>query len=186
MTLKQKDPRVIRTRQLIIDAFLELVQEKDFETITVKDIAAKATVNRTTFYAHFEDKYLLLEFIVTEAFTQIVTDQTPAHLKLTELTIRGLILSMCDYQAAVYKECHISYTSVVSLIETTVRATLKDIITTMLQNSSPEQNSLSRNLMATIISSAIYDATKFWVQKSPELTPENLADEILTFVMPKE
>ena len=45
------DPRVKRTRQLLQNALMELVQEKSQGSITVQDIAARAEVNRATFYA---------------------------------------------------------------------------------------------------------------------------------------
>lgn len=54
------DPRVQRTRQLLLDAFMSLVQEKrNIHSISIQEIAMRATVNRATFYAHFEDKYAL-------------------------------------------------------------------------------------------------------------------------------
>lgn len=71
------DLRVIKTKEAIQDAFFDLSEEKSFEEITVKEITTKAKVNRGTFYAHYEDKYDLLnsyreEFLiaVTEFFSQ--------------------------------------------------------------------------------------------------------------------
>lgn len=61
--VNQDDPRVLRTRQLIREAFSDLLQKKGFDAITVKDIAQKSSINRATFYAHYEDKYALLEEI---------------------------------------------------------------------------------------------------------------------------
>ena len=50
------DPRVQRTRQLLLEAFMALVQEKrNIHSISIQVIARRATVNRATFYAHFED-----------------------------------------------------------------------------------------------------------------------------------
>ncbi len=63
---KDADPRVKRTRQLLQRAFLDLYQEKSFSLITVQDIAERATVNRVTFYAHFEDKYALMDSLMRE------------------------------------------------------------------------------------------------------------------------
>ncbi len=60
----REDPRVTRTRNLIRDAFEAMIEEKTFSDITVADIAERATINRATFYAHFEDKYALLEDLV--------------------------------------------------------------------------------------------------------------------------
>jgi AcrR family transcriptional regulator len=54
------DLRVIRTKESIRDALVELINEKGFETITVKDITTRAKINRGTFYAHYQDKYDLM------------------------------------------------------------------------------------------------------------------------------
>ena len=62
------DPRIRRTRKLLLDAFQELLAEKDFDSITVQDITARATVNRATFYAHFTDKYALVDDLIREQF----------------------------------------------------------------------------------------------------------------------
>ena len=53
------DPRVKRTRSLILQAFGELLAEKGFEAISMQDVTDKAENNRATFYKHFGDKYAL-------------------------------------------------------------------------------------------------------------------------------
>jgi AcrR family transcriptional regulator len=55
-----KDRRVERTQQLIREAFRSLIQEKDFEVLTVQQIIDRANVGRATFYAHFDNKDDLL------------------------------------------------------------------------------------------------------------------------------
>jgi AcrR family transcriptional regulator len=57
---KQLDPRVRRTRQLLRAALIELIQEKGYYDVTVKDITERATLNRATFYLHYRDKEDLL------------------------------------------------------------------------------------------------------------------------------
>ncbi len=54
------DLRVIRTKESIRNALVELIEAKGFEAITVKDIALKARINRGTFYAHYVDKNELM------------------------------------------------------------------------------------------------------------------------------
>src|SRR5438067_10824664 len=76
-TLPKLDPRVKRTRELLQRAFLELIAERGFRAITVQDIAERATVNRATFYAHFVDKYALMDSIVREQFRQALAGQLP-------------------------------------------------------------------------------------------------------------
>jgi AcrR family transcriptional regulator len=54
------DRRVRRTRELVTDALITLIEERGYERVTVQDIIDRADVGRSTFYAHFRDKEELL------------------------------------------------------------------------------------------------------------------------------
>lgn len=58
--MKEKtDLRVIKTKKILYESLLALMKEKPFEEIKVSDICEKALINRSTFYAHYTDKYEL-------------------------------------------------------------------------------------------------------------------------------
>jgi AcrR family transcriptional regulator len=86
--VNQLDLRVIRTRKMIKDAFLDLIEEKGYESITVKDIAEKAFINRKTFYFHFKDKTFL--------FNEIIKDSL------------DLMLANTQYEKITSEETHVS------------------------------------------------------------------------------
>ncbi len=94
---KKVDPRVKRTRHLLQQAFWELMHEKGFSAISIQDIAERATLNRATFYSHFEDKYQLLDSIVQEQFQQMVTKDLPLAPKWEESTLRILIGAVLEF-----------------------------------------------------------------------------------------
>lgn len=50
------DRRIVRTRDTLGDALVELIGEKPFDEITVQDILDRAGVARSTFYTHYRDK----------------------------------------------------------------------------------------------------------------------------------
>ena len=50
------DRRVRRTRDLLGDALVALMQEKPFETITVQHVLDRARIGRSTFYTHYRSK----------------------------------------------------------------------------------------------------------------------------------
>lgn len=60
------DLRIIKTESSLKNALCNLVKEKDFEKISVKDICEAARINRITFYDHYKDKYDLLNDIFLE------------------------------------------------------------------------------------------------------------------------
>lgn len=72
--LEKLDPRVIRTRQMLRDALVSLIAEKGFDAITVQDIADRATLNRATFYLHYQDKHDLLVKSLRNAIDELMTD----------------------------------------------------------------------------------------------------------------
>jgi AcrR family transcriptional regulator len=55
-TAAKPDRRAQRTRAVLLTAFGELVLERGYETLTVRDIIQHANVGRSTFYEHFENK----------------------------------------------------------------------------------------------------------------------------------
>ena len=59
----------IRTDKAIMQAFIELLNEKSFEKITVQDILEHTPVTRATFYAHYHDKYEIAERMQEQFFT---------------------------------------------------------------------------------------------------------------------
>ncbi|MDT3982384.1 TetR family transcriptional regulator, partial [Staphylococcus ureilyticus] len=66
-----KDLRVVKTRASINNAFMTLFFEKDFDTISIKEITEYAQVGRKTFYLHYIDKYDLLDQVVSEKLTEL-------------------------------------------------------------------------------------------------------------------
>lgn len=53
---KKIDARIVKTLMSIDAAFLKLLEEKDYNDITVQDILTAAMINRTTFYKYYENK----------------------------------------------------------------------------------------------------------------------------------
>lgn len=69
MKEQKQDRRIRRTQKLLKDSLIELMQEKEFKNISVKDITERADLNRGTFYLHYSDTYHLLQDIEEEVLT---------------------------------------------------------------------------------------------------------------------
>ncbi|WP_236896513.1 TetR/AcrR family transcriptional regulator [Clostridium beijerinckii] len=181
------DKRITKSRKLIQDSFLSLANKSPFENITVKDISERANVNRATFYAHFKDKYDLLDSFISDEFMTIVSSRISPDAKLNEKTLRDLIFIMCDYHKTVGTSYIILYKSANMLIDMRVQLKLQDIVQNMLNNtracSKNEDEKLE--LITVMMSSGIYCATKRWHSKGnlkDASAVSALADEILSFM----
>lgn len=82
------------TKDAIKYAFMDLLEEKKLENITVKDIVNKCKVNRNTFYYHFHDIYDLMDYVFTsEAEKLIEINQLSVRWKESLLSLGEYLLT---------------------------------------------------------------------------------------------
>lgn len=69
--MSKVDRRVLKSQEVIKKAVLELMAEKNFDDVTIQDIADRANVNRGTIYLHYKDKFDLLDKIIEEHINKL-------------------------------------------------------------------------------------------------------------------
>jgi AcrR family transcriptional regulator len=184
MSVNINNPRVKRTRDLIINAFISLVTKKGFDSITVKDITTAATINRATFYAHFTDKYALLDTVIVEKFSEIFSHKLLGEMYLNENTIRILILCVCEYFDLVKSTCKCGFDSILPLIGDKIADELYSTIYALLikDHELGKNEQIRAQLVATMMSTSIYNVIYKWeVQKRP-IPQELIISEIIGYV----
>ena len=62
---KKEDLRVVKTRENITNQFIECLRQNSFYDISVKMLIEQSRINRSTFYRNYEDKYDLLNRLLT-------------------------------------------------------------------------------------------------------------------------
>lgn len=184
-TTSKVDPRITRTRKLLLDSFRGLLAEKEFDGITVQDIAARATVNRATFYAHFIDKYVMADEVMREDFTQRLEERMDTQALSAEEHVRHLLVVVCDYLRSLYTQCkHSPFFD--SLAEARIKAHLREHVRSAIstRNAAPRTYSHPRfEVLITIISWAIYGAAMEWLQRSRMQTAEAFANEVVPLIV---
>lgn len=63
--------QALRTKKMLQDALVSLVQEQEFGNLRVQDITERADLGRATFYLHYSDKEDLLTAIVDQSFQEM-------------------------------------------------------------------------------------------------------------------
>ena len=164
--MKTEDPRYIRTRNLIMEAFLQLVTEKDYDQITIKDITARATVNRATFYYHFLDKVDLSEKALKEILLREVLSHVASYETLTNETIISIFKNLITFQQNLKSSCYNSFEAFSCTIEGMIKEQLFETLFPLLKAKHPslkhEQVELKTALLSWGISGVLqkYNETK--------------------------
>ena len=181
---KKLDPRIKRTRQLLQQALMDLMREKSFQAITVQDIAERATVNRVTFYAHFQEKHALLEYTMREMFRQRLRSQLPEGSPFSAENLARLILTVCEFVAEIGRHCPPPYGQLEPLMEKQIKAELYEVLRAWLAESSGKAERRPTPEQAAMVTSwAIYGAAVQWSQQERPEPAGEFVQQVLPLIL---
>jgi len=173
------DPRVKRTRALIQRAFAALLAEKGFAATTVQDITERAEVNRATFYAHFPDKFALLEASIRQSFRQEMEKHTLSACHYTEENLRALIVTVCEFVAQSNQHCTATENQFEALVETQVKQQIQELLELWLEKTGAQ---LDTKTAAIAASWALYGLAWQWSHDKNHASAEDYAGKILPLI----
>src|SRR5271170_3425912 len=92
------DPRILRSRRMLMEALVRLLNRKEFDDISIQEIADEAKLNRATFYLHYPDKNALLQAMTAARFRDLIAKR---GLSFTDCdgALQAIALGVCDYLA---------------------------------------------------------------------------------------
>jgi AcrR family transcriptional regulator len=178
-----QDPRIRRTRELLQQAFGILLKQKDFDKISVQDITDLATVNRATFYAHYPDKFALLECKVAGDFNALLAERKVTFDGTCSGALRNIVLGVCDFLALTQGSACQRQRQMEPHLETAVVAVVRGMILHGLK-SHEDGNSVSADLRAATVSWAILGAAKEWVRTPNRPASDEIAETVAGMVAP--
>jgi AcrR family transcriptional regulator len=178
---KKLDPRMKRTRQLIQQALLELMKEKHVNAITVQDITERATVNRATFYDHFEDKYALLEYCFRDAFQQVLHSKRLENSACTVANLQQLVEATCEFLLQFGGRCAPANKNFDPQFEIQITRQLYDILRVWLSQEAPHET--PPELRASVTSWAIYGAAFHWKKAHHRLTLDAYVRQVMPMIV---
>lgn len=185
MTPATDDPRVRRTRILLLDALCELMHAKDFERISVADIAEVAQVNRATFYAHFADKFALLDGLVTARFDAMLESRGIIFSGCPQV-LRATILAACDFlEAQPYAQGSERAAPPPQLEAATIAVIRRRLLAGMRSRATSDIEDCGRaELIASTAAWAMYGAVREWLAWPTRVPAVDVVDTIRSLVQP--
>jgi AcrR family transcriptional regulator len=153
------------------------MREKSFEAITVGEITERATLNRVTFYAHFQDKYDLLETATREMIRQQVDKALPQRHPFGEEKAAALLRLVCTFLTEFVAHCPPPHSQLEPFIE-------KHEVILGWVNAAPNiRNATSTPEQTAMVTAwAMYGAALQWSQKTKRESIEDLTGQVLPLI----
>jgi AcrR family transcriptional regulator len=179
MSETKTDPRVQRTRKLIMDSFIDLSEKKEFKDITVKDITTEALINRATFYYHFEDIYDLLDKVLSEVLLINLGSNLYENSELNEEAFVTIFKAITNFQKSLSNRCHRGYEDTIARI---IREKLELIFYNMLIKEHSIDDEKALRVTAVMLSWGIYGASVEWKRNSQTIGPEEFIKLAIPYI----
>ena len=88
------DARQVRSRNALTAALLELLEERPFDQLTIREIAGRAGIGYATFFRHYPTKEALLSDIASEEIAGLLGKAVPI---LFDANSYDAVLALCGY-----------------------------------------------------------------------------------------
>ena len=180
-TCETVDPRIRRTRQLLQQALEKLLETKEFDEISVQDIADQATVNRATFYDHYADKSALLTAMVGCRFHQLLAERQVQFDGTCASALKALVLAVGEYLTRM--QGPEGTRELQPHRESAVIAAIRHILMEGLRKH-PPKDGITAELVAAAASWGIYGAVKEWANTPGRPPAERMAIAVMAIVVP--
>ncbi|MEK5396233.1 hypothetical protein CA600_19990 [Paenibacillus sp. VTT E-133280] len=173
------DRRIKKNQTAIMNAFIQLMAEKDFEKITINEIAERADVNRGTIYSHYADKYDLMDKCLAAQLQQLIescsavedeTEPNPSKSSLLR-TLEQLEENALFYKTLLRNKTLLSF-----------RNQLQDMINNQIKLQFLENNlnldELSKDISVQFLSSATVGVIEWWFTHNNPCSAKEITEKL--------
>lgn len=179
------DPRILRTRQLLKDALIDLLQQMDIEKISVNLLAERATINRVTFYLHYKDIPDMLKKMaddMTEEISKVLNKQS-SDQELTKQFDRQGMECFLEYiaenakfykivlgskQVPIFRDCLLTFFTELIVKRLEKRGNASII----------EEVGVKKDILIWYDSAALIGTISAWLQNDMPYTPSFMANQL--------
>jgi AcrR family transcriptional regulator len=170
------DRRTRKSREAIFAAFVNLMTEKNFEAITINDIANRADLNRGTIYLHFTDKFDLLEQCIEVYLAQLVADCLANTAE--QFPSKAALLQALEYlgeHAAFYRIMLVNQG--VPVFRNRLMAVMQQSISQHVDMSSTK-GVVNKEVIVQFMASAIVGVLEWWIANSKAYVAADIVEQL--------
>ena len=183
--MKKNDLRVIKTKKALYDALRNLMKTKTFEEIKVSDICDEALINRSTFYAHFEDKYSLLESMINDLKQDLIKEldnnRNYSNTKEYYIEIIRLYLDHIENNQDTYLSIAINNRNSI-LTDIIYDVIDKDIVSKLNNDEYANKLNIPKDIISKFFLGAVVNVGIYWIYNMNKYSKEELLNYLIKLI----
>lgn len=164
----KNDRRSQRTRQLISDAFVELLLEKGYEAMSIRDVIKRANVGRSTFYSHFKDKEELFVSQLDRLLEALSRHLPQEHVEQNPFFPSLGLFQHIQEQQKLFRA--LSWTSGVDILTKHLQKSMSEKIDEKLK-SNKQTYEVPTPVMANFLAGSFLTLVKWWLDNKMSYSP---------------
>ena len=165
----KQERRSQRTRHALSTAFVQLLKEKGYSAITVRDLIERANVGRSTFYVHYRDKDDLFVHELDRVI-EALSNRIPSQAEMPYFPSLGLFRHVGE-QYELYKA--LVWTPGIDLLIKHLQTSLSQRTEQGLQRTSNDLK-IPIPVLANFITGSFLTLLKWWLENKMIYSPEEM------------
>lgn len=175
------DLRIVKTKKILFNTLLKLMKEKNFEKIKISDICEEALINRSTFYAHYEDKYDLLTDLFEEQRLSLLKEleegNSATYSKEYIMKLLNIVIDYIDDKRDIYSAI-IMHNRNGFLIDFLIDVIERDASERLKNYKDIKNSNLPLDILVKFYGGGIINIGISWITRSENYTKQELLDYI--------
>ncbi|MCE5172233.1 TetR/AcrR family transcriptional regulator [Paenibacillus profundus] len=177
--MSKVDRRILKTREAVTSAFIELMSEKKFEDITIQNISDRANMNRGTIYLHYVDKYDLLDKCIAAQLEELLEVCSASDQEQGSIELMDSFLPVFQY----FERNYLFYSTM--LVNQGTSYFHERFLHVILQGLHEEvkidgaiNKGLNKDIVIPFVGSAFVGLVEWWIKEGMPFPPQLMAEHV--------
>ncbi|MUK87780.1 TetR family transcriptional regulator [Ornithinibacillus sp. L9] len=183
MEERLETPRKNRTKEHFQLALIDLIKEKGFQSIKVKDIVQYSKYNRSTFYIHYQDKFDLAEDLLHRMLKGIEESVGKAYQSSRKISTVKLNAKSFEIISYIYENRNffalINYQDTIPEFHTRFPQTILKIYQEKFQFSTINNKPVNMDYFTRYTAYGFYGLLTNWINTDFAATQDEFIEEVI-------
>lgn len=179
---KKTDRRIVRSKEALKQALLDLMVLKDYDTITITEIVDHADYNRGTFYSHYDNKEALLDDIMQELIEKLLKSFRAPYEHTDVLRMNELPATSIKIFEHIYQHASVYSTLLKSNVIPNLREKMFQALKEITMDELEQPGDINSELLVIYSIHALLGLVFHWIESGFTYSPSYMQEQLVKII----